>query len=445
MKTIGIIAEFNPFHKGHEYFISEAKKRSGADNVVVIMSGDYVQRGEPAILNKFTRARFALFGGANVVFELPCVYATGSAHDFAFGAVSLLNRLNVIDELWFGSESADIRVFDLISDVLINEPIVYSSELKRGLKEGLTFPKARSRALVSFMTESALSAGRLSKQFSNLFAPLQDDNSPASDFSERNLEEFLCSSNNILGIEYCIALKKLGSSMIPKTLKRQGGNYNDTKLHSSFSSAAAIRKALENCALADKNTAAFENVGHSFKDILQNLPDFYKYLNIEDLPKNIICADDFSLILKYRLLIETPDTLCKYHDISPDLARRIKQNENVFKSFTQFAMLLKSKNMTYSHICRALLRIILSITLEDFQNAGQSNFIRILGLNKSRGELLNMLKKKSDVLLCAKPADLKNDQYNKELFVSNLYESIFADKYGRDFVHEYEQRLPVFK
>ena len=430
MKTIGIIAEFNPFHKGHEYFIYEAKKRSGADNVIVIMSGDYVQRGEPAIWDKFTRARFALFGGADVVFELPCVYATGSARDFAFGAVSLLDNLNVIDELWFGSESADIRVFELIAKILSNEPKAYSSKLKRCLKEGLTFPKARCRALVSFMSDSC---------------SVPNDYSPIPDFSEQELEEFLGSPNNILGIEYCIALKKLGSNIIPKTLKRHGGGYNDTELRSSFSSATAIRKALEVCTRSYENSAASEKCDNRLEDILQNLPEFYKYFNIEDLPKSIICADDFSLILKYRLLCETADSLCRYHDISPELARRIKQNENGFKSFTQFAMLLKSKNMTYSHICRALIRIILSITSEDFQNAEQARFIRILGLNKSRAELLNLLKKKSAVKLCAKPADLKNGSYDKELFVSNLYESVFADKYGKDFVHEYEQQLPLFK
>ena len=185
MKTIGIIAEFNPFHKGHEYFINEAKRLSGADSVVIVMSGDYVQRGEPAVWDKFTRAKHALLGGADLVLELPCVYATGSARDFAYGAVSILNKLNVIDELWFGSEAGDTAVFDMLSDVLSNEPEGYSEALKSKLRSGFSFPKARCEALISYV-------------FSTVRQP-----SVTEDF----LRSFLNSPNNILGLEYCIALK----------------------------------------------------------------------------------------------------------------------------------------------------------------------------------------------------------------------------------------------
>ena len=405
MKTIGIIAEFNPFHKGHEYFINEAKRLSGADSVIIIMSGNYVQRGEPAVWDKFTRAKHALLGGADLVLELPCVYATGSARDFAYGAVSVLNKLNIIDELWFGSEAGDTAVFDMLSDVLSNEPEGYSEALKNGLRSGFSFPKARCEALISYV-------------FSKERQP-----SVTEDF----LRSFLNSPNNILGLEYCIALKKLNSRIVPKTLTRLGAGYNDKELNPLYSSASAIRKA-------------FESSEHSAA--LKSLPDFIS--SAEDIDKlclKTICADDFSMILKYKIMCETAASLASFYDVGDDLARRIKQCENDFKSFTQFAAILKTKNMTYSHICRSLLHIVLNLTPDDILKANCAEFVRVLGINKSSVSLTGEIKKRSAVSLCAKPADLRTGSYDKETFVSNLYESVYSDKFKTDFIHEYQKQL----
>ena len=407
MKTIGIIAEFNPFHKGHEYFIDKAKQLSGAENVVVIMSGDYVQRGEPALWNKFTRAKHALFGGADLVLELPCIYATGSARDFAHGAVMLLDRLNIIDELWFGSEASDPLLFDIVSDIIANEPEEYSLLLKSHLKSGFSFAKARCEAVVGHVFSGS---------------------SPAC-VTKDYLRSFLNSPNNILGIEYCAALKKLNSRITPKTLKRLGGGYNDDRLDPLYSSASAIRKALE---ASDHSSA------------VNALPDFISSDGETGmLCRRTVCADDFSLILKYKLMRETAESLAAYHDVSADLARRIKQNENGFKSFTQFASLIKTKNQTYSHICRSLLHIVLDLTSDDISNADKADFIRVLGINKKNAALFGEIKKRSAALLCAKPADLKDSSYEKETFVSNLYESVYSDKFKTDFIHEYQRQIMI--
>ena len=407
MKTIGIIAEFNPFHKGHEYFINEAKRLSGAESAVVVMSGDYVQRGEPAVWDKFTRAKHALLGGADLVLELPCVYATGSARDFAYGAVSLLNKLNMIDELWFGSEAGSTEVFDMLSGVLSNEPEGYSAALKSGLRSGFSFPKARCEALVSYVFSNA-------RQLS---------------VTEDFLRSFLNSPNNILGLEYCIALKKLNSRIVPKTLTRLGAGYNDNELDPLYSSASAIRKA-------------FESSEHSAA--LKSLPDFISSAaDIDELCRKTICADDLSMILRYKIMCETAASLASFYDVGDDLARRIKQCENDFKSFTQFAALLKTKNMTYSHICRSLLHIILDLTPDDILKANDADYVRVLGIDKSSALLTCLNKKRSALSLCAKPADLKDVSYEKELFVSNLYESIYADKFDQPFVHEYERQIAV--
>ncbi len=408
MKTIGIIAEFNPFHKGHEYFIREARARSCADAVVVVMSGDFVQRGEPSLWNKFIRAKAASYGGADLVLELPSPLATASAADFAYGAVKLLDKLGAIDELWFGSEAGDANIFNLLAEILIDEPFEYQSCLREALKKGASFPKARSSALCSYLFSKDHTQG------SGLFK------------DESSALELLSSPNNILALEYCIALKKLKSPIKPMTLKRKGGGYNDENLNALYSSATAIRKSLYGNALSEASAA---------------LPDFYRScFDLDTLKTRLICADDFSLILKYKIMCESDETLSEYEDVGYELARRIKQHENEFKGFSNFAALLKTKNRTYTSICRALTHIILSIRRSDIETALSATYARILAIGKNK-ELLGEIKKSSSCTLCPKPSDLKDGAYETELFVSSLYASVYADKFGMDFVHEYKQQI----
>ncbi len=416
MKTIGIIAEFNPFHKGHEYFIDEAKKLSGADSVVVVMSGDYVQRGECAIWDKFRRAEMAVICGADMVPELPVVFSTGSARDFAYGAVSLLDNLGVIDELWFGSESGDMRLFDVISGIFADEPVEYSDALRSNLKCGMSFPAARAAAFASVFGNDP---GFIKKYDLDTDAVL----------NKKTINTFLSSPNNILGIEYCLALKKLKSNIVPKTLTRLGGGYNDKALNSKYSSASAIRLAL-----ADKR----------FGDAFSALPaSITANFDIWDLFKKTLCIDDFSLILRYILMRESAESLSNFRDVGIDLARRIKQHENDFRTFSQFAMLLKNKSTTYSHICRALIHIILGLTDADFESAVNANHIRLLGINKSNSALLSAAKANSRASLCPKPSALKDGSYDKELFASNLYESVYAHKFNAPFTHEYRKQMII--
>lgn len=399
LKTAAVIAEFNPFHKGHEYLLSEIKKLSHADNIIVIMSGDYVQRGEPAIWDKFMRAKTALMGGANLVLELPAPISTGSAAVFAEGAVRILNSLNIIDELWFGSEYGDILPFDTISDILLNEPKDFSDALKKHLKSGVSFPKARSLALDEILKPS--------------------DHAAAS-------YDILSQPNNILGLEYLIALKKLGSQIKPCTLKRKGPSYNDIIISDNEGSASAIRNAVFSDRLNEAIDALPKSIYSSYDD--------------HTLRKNALSADDFSLLLHFRLLTETVDSLCTYPDISPDLARRIKQHENSFRGFNDFAMLLKAKNLTYTHIKRCLLHIVLGIHKHDVEAAFNYGYVRMLGFRDAK-ELLNGIKKSSLVTLCGKPSVLPQDAYAKELFVSNLYNTVLSDRTGNEFVHEYKKEI----
>lgn len=219
MKVVGIVAEYNPFHNGHRYHIEEARKCTGADFVVVVMSGDFVQRGEPAVIDKYHRTEMALSQGADLVLELPAAFACASAEYFATGAVSLLHALGCVDTLCFGSECGHLDLLEEIADLFIQEPSEYKEYLKTALKSGYSFPAARDEALKEYFAEDLVKTAQIA---SVLSAP-----------------------NNILGIEYIKALKVLGSSIRPVTITRMGQGYHETTFSDSFCSATALRRLLE--------------------------------------------------------------------------------------------------------------------------------------------------------------------------------------------------------
>lgn len=402
MKTVAVIAEFNPFHSGHQYFLQEVRKLSCADHILVLMSGDFVQRGEPAIWNKYIRTKHALLGGADLVLELPLAFSCGSAQLFASGSISILNQLNCIDELWFGSEAGDISIFKEVSEILAEESPEYSSKLKETLKNGVSFPKARLTALLS------------DPRFKKLFA------------SENEAASFFSSPNNILGMEYCLALKLCNNRILPQTLKRSGAGYHDTNLSGKFPSASGIRSAL---------------LAGNYHEIFSSMPPFFKAdPDSDSYLKQYLTADDFSILLKYRLLSESDQSLCAYSDISPDLARRIKLMENEFHSFSQFALLLKNKSITYSRISRCLMHILLDIRPKDTDLALSHDFVRLLGISNA-GPLLKELKKSSSLRLVSTSKELAALPYQKELFASNLYASVFSQKYDTDYINDLQHKL----
>ncbi len=424
LKTIAAIMECNPLHRGHEYFLKEARRQSGADFVIALMSGDYVQRGEPAVWNKFVRAEALLLAGADLVLELPVCFAAGSAAVFAQGAVSILDRLKVVDELWFGSEAGQITLFEELSSVLTSEPAAYSALLKDELKTGVPFPAARSAALTEYLLRDS-------------FCPGENAVCSGPGDAAASLAGFLDAPNNILGLEYCLALKKRDSRIRPRTLRRLGSGYRETALANCgsnsggdpvFCSASAIRRAL-----AEKKTETLSSV----------FPDFFVHDSARFQTDRLFCRfltpDDFSLLLRYRLLAESAESLTRYQDVSADLARRIKNCENRFRGFTQFALLLKSRNHTYTHISRALLHIVLGLTDTDAAAAAGQNAVRVLGIGACK-DLLHAIRTRSALSLAAGFADLRG-WYDKDLFVSNLYESVFAAKYEAEFVHEYSRKL----
>ena len=410
MKTVGLITEYNPFHNGHAYHIEKAKMLTGADRVIVVMSGDFVQRGAPAVMPKHLRTESALLSGASLIIELPVCFATGSAEYFAQGSISLLNQLGCIDSICFGSECGDLHLLKEIAQILADEPIEYQTALKQALKEGASFPAARQEAL-------------------NIYSD--------------KYSEILASPNNILGIEYLKALAKIRSKMEPFTIKRIGAGYHDMDIDGQFSSATAIRSDIYQ--LADVNSSSESlPLTHIQTQVPSSCHELMKKNYQTRYP---VKADDFSLLLKAKLLSETAGSLSHYLDMSPELANRILRLRNDYLSFEQFCDLLKTKELTRSRISRSLIHVLLGIT-NDWLTAmkAPAPYAWILGFRKDHADLLGILKQTSDIPLITSPAravlaDTAYQMLELDIYASDLYESVITDLYGTPFHNELTKQI----
>ena len=424
MKVVGLITEYNPFHNGHLYHIRKAREVTGADTVIVVMSGNYVQRGVPAMMPKRLRAFAALEAGVAAVFELPVFFACGSAEYFAEGAIALLDALGCVDAICFGSECGDVKSLGKIAKILADEPEEYSVLLRNYLKSGLSYPRARQAALKSY-------------------------------FKDGTLDMILEQPNNILGIEYMKALYKKNSTIRCCTIRRVISGYHDEKLLPSLSSAAAIRKALAYGEDFPRLTQYSLTDGPAPPGVLLKLKDQFPHSCLQILKEYFhtrypVYANDFSLLLKYRLLSETKETLTQYTDISEDLANRIINRAGEFLSFSQFCSLLKTRELTYARISRCLMHIILGITASDlkaYQKAGYCQYAHILGFRKDSTNILSVLKQSAKVPLITRPAraealsDTGLSMLQHDIFASNLYESIITDKFKTPFINEYQHQV----
>lgn len=429
MRTVGIIAEYNPFHTGHEYHIRKAKEAAGADLAIVVMSPDYVQRGEPAIFDKHTRARMALLGGADLIIELPVCYAAGSAEYFAEGAVSLLTQLGVTDVLCFGAECDDTPLFQEISAVLLHEPEHYKTALKNYIKQGKTYPQARSTALCEYLgkTGETLSTKAFGKNSAK-----ESHNTP-----QKKTERMLASPNNILGIEYCKALQKYESSITPLPIKRIGSEYNSTALGGAYCSASAVREAV-------KISGTWED---SFGTILHYIPRGCHDTFVRACRASIT-SEDFLPLLAQKLL--SSDSYDSILDISSDLSARLRslRYELIGHSYDEIVAVLKTKQITQSRIQRSLLHLILGIeteTVENFRQNGTVYYANVLGFRREASAFLGTIKANSAVPFLTKPSHSAKllsgaaaQMWKQDEYASHLYRSIRSIKTGTPFQTIYE-------
>lgn len=385
MTTVGIIAEYNPFHKGHQYQIQKIKEQTGADFIIVVMSGDFMQRGAPALIDKYSRTAMALAGGVDIVFELPVLFATSSSENFARAGVALLNQLGNVDYLCFGSELGNLAPLKEAANLLINEPVELSSILKEAMRAGNSFPVARNKALSSFL-------------------PYE--------------ESTWTSPNNLLAIEYLKAIEYVHSSITPITIKREGSFHSDA-MDTSFASASAIRKAL---AHAKDVTAKIPRESLPYLSNHQlDWEDFYDFLSIE--------------------ILKNWTNLTDYLDISTELSNRI---QNVFSkscSMEELCQNLKTKQYTYTRIQRGLLHILLGIK-KDFKT-DYAPYARVLGFRKEKSSFFKEVS--SSIPLVTKMTKFHHPLLDLEIKASSIYELALKNKYQcKDLKNEFTRGMIIY-
>ncbi len=424
MHITGIIAEYNPLHLGHQYHIEQAKALTGANYIITVLSGDFVQRGLPAVTDKHTRTRMALEAGSDLVLELPVPYALSSAEGFGFGGVSLLHQLGCVNSLSFGTESGTLEHLLPLVQVLSDESEFYQAAYREALKQGFSHPAARIRALGASHPE--------------LDASLLDGR-----------------SNNMLALEYCKSLYRLNSSIKPVTVMRKGQGYLESDISdASVASATAIRNILNQISdfYVNSHCKKTEQTNNALPDSLQNtLPPFTADILQNKLYENtLLFPDDFSNLLHYRLLTLTPEDLCSFWEVTPELANKINNKLSEFQSFGQFANLLWTKDLTYARVCRCLMHILLDIRESTWDVHQPVPYARVLGFRRDSAALLSVIKQNSAIPLVTKVADAEKQLspaayrlFHTDLQTAHIYDSVLQHKSGCKAIHEAQKQIVI--
>ena len=377
MNAAGIIVEYNPLHNGHIFHINKTREITHCDTLVAVMSGNFVQRGEPAFIDKHTRCSLALQSGVDLVLELPLIYSISSAEGFAFGGVSLLDSTKIVNSICFGSEAGSIDELSFIADILCREPEEYKRLLKSSMKTGISFPSAREKAL---------------KEYAGLVG--------------YPLTESLSSSNNILSIEYLKALKRTGSTIVPYTIKRIGSSYNQSSLGGSISSATAIRKNI---------------ASHNVKD---SLPE-YVYSSIQSLEekgRGPVSLGDLSDIILFTLRSKTLSQLSQLPDVGEGLEYRIKRASQDCGDVYQLIEQVKNKRYPATRIQRILLYSLFNINKElIYLVKSPPSYIRVLGFNSRGREALSIINSISDIPVITNPSPKDEELMRLDLLATDLY------------------------
>lgn len=413
MKTALIVAEFNPYHNGHKYIAKKARELTGADFVIALMSGDYVQRGAPAIVDRYTRAKMALSSGIDLVIALPTRYATCSAEEYAGHALRIADSIGCVDFIFFGSECGDVNRLIEAARVLAFEPDDYKKRLKEYLKQGMSFPGARALALPQY-------------------------------------EDLLSNPNNILGVEYIKAILRGNYNIQPKTCMRVGVSHGSTGISENYASATAIREVLSG---QDLDALSVDNLSACIPDAA------YELLRAEYDNNRLVYENDLTLMLASALWeADSAGGLTKYLSVSETFANAAWASRENCLSFTDYAMMLKNRSLTYTHVCRALLHIALRIekNSSDFTPASEMgtekipypDFAHILGMRKEAGVLVSRMMEISCIPLIMRPARELNNLdgasrllFDEEMHLSNLYNILVSRRSGQKIQNEMSRRL----
>jgi len=412
VKTVGIVSEYNPFHNGHKYHIEAAKEACGADYCVCIMSGSFVQRGEPAIFDKWTRAKMAVLNGADLVIELPVVYACQPAEIFALGAIKILNALGVIDFLCFGSELGDTDALHSLARLLHNEPEAFKLLLKKQLELGVSYPRAVSAALTSYLGAR----------------------------SEAVTGDILGNPNNVLGIEYIKALMAIQSSIEPIAVKRLQSSHNDTGITGSIASATAIRHEIRENGITDKvRMAAPDNCIALIEASISNR-------------RHPIFLDSFSDLLLYRLRTMGEAELGSFLNSREGIENRLKKFSLTCTGSEELLESVKTKRYTRTYLQRLLCHILLDMKKQDiamFKALDCPAYIRVLAFNEKGTHLLKEINSHSAYPVISKVADFNssderiNRMFGYDIRATNIYNLGYRDQPNKKGLEDY-LRSPFF-
>ena len=402
MKIVGIIAEFNPFHNGHYYHLQATKEITGAEYCVAVISGNFTQRGDTSIVNKWAKAYMAICGGADLVIELPTVYSISSAENFASGAVKILDNLKVVDAISFGAEANDLATLNNIANVLYEEPKAYTNILSHELKKGISYPAARENALMMYLNDI--------KRYANT----------------------LSSPNNILAIEYLKALKIQKSKLEPIMIKRKKVYYNDNKIVDDFASATAIRKLLQDGEYANLRKVIPRS---SYTIIGQESRKGGMVLSLAKYEKEII----------YALRKMTVEEIADLPDVSEGLQFAIKNAANEANNLKDLISNIKSKRYTQTRIQRILLYALLGIDKKLMENSRKVvPYVRVLGFTQKGKSLLSEISRRNPKLnIITSLKKYMNQNQNKNKVLAEMLEKdIFAtDVYTLGYIGDSKANL----
>lgn len=402
MKAVGLVTEYNPFHNGHLYHLNKAMELTGADISVAVMSGDFVQRGEPAVLDKYTRTSMALNSGVNLVVELPVNYALSSAESFAAGALKVLDYVKA-DSIAFGSESGDIERLSKLAHILCDNEDTLYKEISKYTANGISYAAARQKVVEKL--------------------------------TDKDTAALLTSSNNILAVEYLKAIIKNNYAIKPYTVQRQGDSYNDTDIRSEYASATALRENLKADNISEyipvkAGLILSSNTNYIYPDditeaLFTRLLDILFASNYDKnvFIENVMQYPDVSKEIAGRLYKSAMDMITR------TVSQRSESKDNLAFSFGSLCEHIKTKEVPLSRIKRALVKITLGLDKKHMEKYANEPYIRVLGFDKKGQEYLSYIRKTVEVQLITKTADYK-EMLLDDIHAANIYNMIVVGKYG---------------
>lgn len=392
--VLGIIAEYNPFHNGHLYHLLKSKEITKDDYCIAIIGGNFTQRGEASLIDKWTKAEMALSNGVDLVIELPTLYATSSAENFAEGAIKILSSLKLVDNLAFGAETDNINKLNILANTLYKEPKAYKLLLTEELEKGISFPKARESALVKYLNDKSYSV-------------------------------ILNEPNNILAIEYLKALKKYKVDINPILIPRKKSGHLNNDYTGQISSASAIRNMIKT------------NRTKNLKNTLT--PSSYTIL-VDEINKGHF-VPDFSLFEKtiiYKLRSMNIEEIKKISYVSEGLENTIKKAAMSCNNLEDFINIASSKRYTKTRLQRILLHSLLDITKRDIMLSKKTvPYARILGFNDKGKKLLSNISKKNPNLEIVTSVKKFIDSNKNKSLQTLIEKDIYATNiYTLGFIHD---------